>query len=178
MAGPALANRGRFTGGMLVLLGAWGAIVPFVGPYIGFAYTPDKAWAYTSGRLVLSVLPGAAAVLGGLLVAGSDRGASAGAFLAAAAGAWFVVGLPVTAFAVGGRVITAGAPVTSPGALFGPAAMRFLEHLGFFYGLGVVIVFLAAVALGELVVAKMAARRFSERTAYDFDRTDQYGPAF
>jgi hypothetical protein len=44
-------SRGRASGGLLMLLGAWGALVPFVGPYFGYAYTPDKAWAYTSGRL-------------------------------------------------------------------------------------------------------------------------------
>ena len=43
MTSAALANRGRLTGGLLMLLGAWGALVPFVGPYFGYAYTPDRA---------------------------------------------------------------------------------------------------------------------------------------
>jgi hypothetical protein len=179
MAGPALANRGRTTGTLLIMLGAWGGLIPFVGPYFGFAYTPDKAWAYTSGRLWLSVLPGAAALLGGLIVAVSNRGAGAGAFLAALGGAWFITGLPVTAFALRAKRISPGSPVASHGAIFGPTAMRFLENLGFYYGLGVVILFFAAVALGEILVARMAARRFSEWAATDpYDRTDQYGPAY
>jgi len=178
MTSAALANRGRLTGGLLMLLGAWGALVPFVGPYFGYAYTPDRAWAYTTGRLWLSVLPGAAAVLGGFLVACTDRAAAPGAFLAAVGGAWFVVGQPVTAFAVHDPSITPGTPVITIGAVFGPATMRFLETLGFFYGLGVVILFLAALALGEVVVARMAAARFRDRMADAMDREDQYGPAY
>ena len=174
MASPALANRGRATGSMLILLGAWGALVPFVGPYFGYAYTPDKAWAYTSGRLWLSVLPGAAAFLGGLLVLASDGAAAFGAFLAALGGTWLVIGVPVTAFALADRHISAGTPVASSGAMFAPATMRFLENLGFFYGLGVVIVFLAAVALGGVVVARMAANRFSSRLAEEVAQTQAY----
>lgn len=179
MTSAVLAYRGRVTGFLLIVLGAWGALVPFVGPYFGFAFTPDKAWAYTTGRLWLSVLPGAAAFLGGLLVLTvADRGAGFGAFLAALGGAWFVVGMPVTAFAVTSPPISAGSPVASHGALFGPATMRFLEPLGFYYGLGVVILFLAALALGEVIVARMAGRRFSGRVPDTFDRTDEFGPAY
>jgi hypothetical protein len=178
MTSAALANRGRLTGSLLMLLGAWGALVPFIGPYFGYAYTPDRAWVYTTGRLWLSVLPGAAAVLGGFLVACTDRMAAPGAFLAALGGTWFIVGQPVTAFAVHNASITPGSPVITIGALFGPTTMRFLETLGFFYGLGVVILFLAALALGEVVVARMAAARFRDRMADGMDREDEYGPAY
>jgi hypothetical protein len=178
MTSAALANRGRFAGSLLMLLGAWGAIVPFVGPYFGYAYTPDTVWTYTSGRLWLSVLPGAAAFLGGMLVLVSDRAAAPGAFLAALGGAWFVVGQPVTAYAVPGRAISPGSPVVSLAAPFRPATMVFLERLGFFYGLGVVILFLGALALGEVVVAGMAARRYRDRMSDAMDREDEYGPAY
>lgn len=193
MTGAALANRGRLIGSLLMLLGAWGAAVPFVGPYFGYAYTPDKAWAYTSGRLWLSVLPGAAVFLGGLLVVASDRAAATGAFLAVLGGTWFVIGQPVTAFAITSTPISAGSPVGSHGAVFAATTMRFLETLGFFYGLGVVVIFFAALALGEVVVARMAARRYSARMAEasvsmarypqyqdppDQYPTDRYGPAY
>jgi len=180
MASESLAYRGRVIGVLLMLLGAWGALVPFVGPYFGYAYTPDKAWVYTSGRLWLSILPGAAVFLGGLLVLASDKAAAPGAFLAALGGAWFVIGLPVSAFALGGSGLTPGSPA-SHSAMFGAATMRFLEQLGFFYGLGVVILFFAAVSLGEVVVARMAARRYSariEQMAVDYDQTAPYGPAY
>ena len=68
MASESLAYRGRVIGFLLMVLGAWGALVPFVGPYFGYAYTPDQVWVYTSGRLWLSILPGAAVFLGGLLL--------------------------------------------------------------------------------------------------------------
>jgi hypothetical protein len=134
------------------------------------------------------VLPGAAAFLGGLLVLASDGAATFGAFLAALGGTWLVVGLPVTAFALAGKNISAGSPIATSGAIFGPATMRFLETLGFFYGLGVVVVFLAAVALGEVIVARMAANRFTSRVAEEVASqtqsypaqypTDQYGPTY
>lgn len=181
MASASLANRGRFTGSLLVLLGAWGALVPFVGPYFGYAFTPDKTWAYTSGRLWLSVLPGAAAFLGGLLITGTDRGAGTGAFLAALGGIWFVIGRPVTAFAITspGNRITPGSPIAAHVSMFSAPTMRFLESLGFFYGLGVVILFVSALTLGEVIVARMAARRFDRQLAYasEYDPTDVYGPA-
>jgi hypothetical protein len=45
-------SRGQTSGGLLLmLLGAWGALIPFVGPYFDHAYTPDTAWTSTSGRL-------------------------------------------------------------------------------------------------------------------------------
>jgi hypothetical protein len=178
MTSAALANRGRTSGILLVLLGAWGALVPFVGPYFGYAYTPDSALAYTSGRLWLSVLPGAAALLGGLFVVFSDRAAPTGAFLAVLGGIWFVIGQPVIALVKPGGSITPGSPVISHGALFSAPTMRFLEALGFFYGTGVVILFFAALALGEVLVARMAADRYRERMADTMAPEDQYGPAY
>ena len=46
-------SRGAFSGFLLILLGLWGALIPFVGPYFHYAYTPDKAWTYNTGRLWL-----------------------------------------------------------------------------------------------------------------------------
>jgi hypothetical protein len=178
MTGEALANRGRVTGSLLMLLGAWGAIIPFVGPYFGYAYTPDTAWAYTSGRLWLSVVPGAAVVLGGMLVVFTDGVAAPAAFLAALGGTWFVVGAPVIALALPGRSISPGTPVINLGAVFHPATMVFLERLGFFYGLGVLILFLAAFSLGEVVVARMAASRYRDRMYEAVQPEDEYGQAW
>ena len=55
--------------------------------------------------------------------------------------------------------------------------MRFLESLAFFYGLGIVIVFFAALALGEVIVAHLALRLGSQATDA-YERTDQYGAAY
>jgi hypothetical protein len=148
-------SRGALTGALLVLLGIWGGLIAFVGPYFHYAYTPDKAWTYTTGRLWLEILPAAAAVLGGLIVGGSGSRPVAifGAWLAAASGAWFAVGgLLSTVWTIGG---SAGRPV-------GDNAHRVVEQIGFFTGLGVVIVFLAAVALGRFTVIGHRERMAAE----------------
>jgi hypothetical protein len=140
-------SRGAVSGLLLILLGAWGGLIPFVGPYFHYAYTPDKAWSYTTGRLWLEILPGAAALLGGLVVLASARRplAITGAFLAALGGAWFVVGNLVSTF-WNGSTPQAGVPAG------GTITRLALEELGFFGGLGVVIVFFAALALGRCAV--------------------------
>ena len=66
-------TRGAGSGILLVLLGAWGALIPFIGPYVSLSFTPDGAWTWTAGRGWLEVLPGAAAALGGLLLQGSGN---------------------------------------------------------------------------------------------------------
>src|SRR6478609_973498 len=87
-------SRGAASGFLLILLGAWGALVPFVGPYFDFAFTPDTEWTWTIARGWLEVLPGVATVLGGLLLLTSGNRATAmlGGWLTVLAGAWFVVG--------------------------------------------------------------------------------------
>jgi hypothetical protein len=74
---------------------------PLVGPYFSYAYAPDSAWTLTAGRIWLEIVPGAAALLGGiiLLVSAMRPMAMTGALLAAIGGAWFAVGRA----AVGGR---------------------------------------------------------------------------
>jgi hypothetical protein len=139
-------TRGAASGVLLVLLGAWGALVPFIGPHFGYAYTPNQAWTMTAGRLWLEVVPGAVAVLGGLILIGSTNralGLWAG-WLTAVVGAWFAVG-PVISRLWGGQP-QPGTPVG------GSTVTSVVEEIGFFTGLGVVIVFLAATALGRFSV--------------------------
>lgn len=159
-AAPAVPRtRGGISGFLLILLGAWGAIIPFVGPYFGYAYTPDTTWTYTTGRLWLSILPGVAALLGGIIVllAASRPAAMFGAFVALLAGAWFVIGAPILAVVAGTGSNGPGTPVADPGAAFSAPVMRLLEGLGFYYGLGVVIVMLAAFALGRFALGRIRA---------------------
>jgi hypothetical protein len=140
-------SRGAVSGLALVLLGLWGAVIPFIGPVFGYAYSPATAWTYTSGRLWLEVLPGAATLVAGLiLLGGANRvsGMFAG-WLAAASGAWFVVG-PILSTLWTVNLPAAGVPV-------GDTAMhRAVEQIGFFAGLGVVITFFGALALGRMTV--------------------------
>jgi hypothetical protein len=141
-------SRGALSGFLLVLLGLWGALVPLAGPYFHFAYT-HQAWSMTTGRLWLEILPGAGAFVGGIIVLASRLRpvAMLGAWLAALSGAWFAVGsLLVPLWSHG---VSAGTPA-------GSAAVTAAERVSFFAGLGVVIVFVAALALGRLAV--VAAR--------------------
>jgi hypothetical protein len=147
-------SRGGVTGVLLILLGAWGGLAPFVGPYFRYAYTPDKAWAYTSGRLWLSIVPGGAALLGGLLVAAASHRAvgCVGSVLGLLGGAWFVVGGGVIKLAVTNGSISPGSPLTGSIGSLSSATRQFLEQLGFFTGTGVLILFCAALALGRFSV--------------------------
>lgn len=156
-------SRGAMSGFLLILLGLWGAFIPFVGPYFDFAFSPDQEWTWTTARGWLEVLPGAVTVLGGLLLVGSRNRATAmlGAWLAVIAGAWFVAG---RALAGPLGIGDAGAPVavteTKAAAL----------DLSYFYGLGAVIVFLGAAALGRVSVR--SARDLASMEVADADRPE------
>lgn len=152
-------TRGALSGALLILLGVWGAIIPFVGPYFDFAYTPDKAWTWTAARGWLDVLPGAVVALAGLVMLLSRNrflGAAASWF-AIAGGAWFVIGTPLA----GVLGLNVGIPTASS------TGMRALEALAYFYALGAVILFLASAAMGRLSVHSVADWRAAERRAAD-----------
>ncbi len=152
-------SRGAFSGFLLVLLGLWGALIPFVGPYFHFAYTPDTAWTYDTARLWLEILPGAAVFLGGLLlmIATGRHVALFGALLAAAAGAWFTLG-PVLSPLWNNHVTMGGSPAGSS------VYKRSRQQLGFFTALGVVIVFIAAAALGRVASVTSGIRTVEPET--------------
>jgi hypothetical protein len=155
-------TRGALSGALLVLLGLWGGLIAFIGPYFHFAYTPGTAWTYTSGRLWLQILPGAATVLGGLILLASRVRPMAmfGAWLAAAAGAWFAVGRVLSPLWNSHGTVALGTPI-------GGSVTRALVELSYFAGLGVIIVFLAALSLGRLSVIGVRDARLSERAAED-----------
>ncbi len=58
-------SRGAVCGLVLIVLEAWGALIPFVGPHFDFAYTPDRDWAWNTARGWLEVVPGGLTALGG-----------------------------------------------------------------------------------------------------------------
>jgi hypothetical protein len=161
-------SRGGISGTLLVLLGIWGALIPFVGPYFDYAYTPNEAWDYTNGRLIFEVLPGVGTVLGGLLVLGSANRAIAmfGGWLAALSGAWFVLGVPLSATWEGPTV---GEPI-------GGTTRQVLEYVGFFGGLGVAIVFLAALALGRFAVVGVRETRTADEVAAQRETAEPVAP--
>jgi hypothetical protein len=136
-------TTGVLSGLLVILLGLWGALIPFVGPYFHYAFGSYQTWHYTSERLWLDIVPGAIAVIGGLMLVRSTHRMSGliGGWLAVAAGAWFAVGVPISLL-----WHHAGNPIGAP---MGGYTRQSLELLGYFYGLGVLIAALAAFAMGR-----------------------------
>jgi hypothetical protein len=134
-------SRGAITGLLLMALGAWAALIPFFGHSFGYGFTPNNTWTWTNARGWLEVLPGAAVFVGGalLVTSGNRFSAMVGGWLAAVAGAWLVIGTVITPFWNAGNI---GVPT-------GNAHHAAWERLGMFDGLGVVVILLAAIALGR-----------------------------
>jgi hypothetical protein len=153
-------TRGAMSGFLLLVLGAWAALAPMIGPYIDVAYTPapNDAWHWTAARGWLEVLPGGAAFVGGilLLMSTSRLMTMFGGWLAAAGGAWLIVGPPL-ADAIN---VSLGVPEPSGGTNH-----RAFDALILFYGVGAVILFLAAAAIGRLSVVSMRDVQAAERRA-------------
>jgi hypothetical protein len=151
-------SRGAFSGMVLILLGLWGGLVPLVGPYAHYAYSLDRAWAWSSGRFWLEIVPAIATLIGGVIVLLSRLRPLAlfGALLAALGGAWFAVG--PTLGSLWSATRSAGTPVGGPVA-------RAMEQLGYFTGLGVVIVLIASVAIGRLAMISVRDMKSAAKQA-------------
>jgi hypothetical protein len=163
-------SRGCVCGVLLILLGLWGGLAPFVGPYLHFGYTPDTAWAYNSGRLYYSIIPGAVALLAGVLITITrNRGVAIGSgALAALGGAWFVVGNGFVTDVLH-RSISHGVPLLAGVSGANAVDLRsYLELVSLFTGLGVVIAVVGAIVIG----------RFSLVAAKDVVADDGYQPPY
>jgi hypothetical protein len=86
---------------LMLLVGAWGGIVAFVGPTFGFSADGSSSWTWNLMHALLGVAPGAAACAGAVAAFGliprfargrGHIGAAGAGLLVALAGAWFVVG--------------------------------------------------------------------------------------
>jgi hypothetical protein len=149
-------SRGAASGLLLILLGLWGALIPFIGPSFDFAYNPALGSEWSDARGWLEVLPGAVTVVGGLLLLRSQNRATAmlGGWLTVVAGAWFVVGKLF-------------APTLGLGELGAPNASTDTKvawlDLTYFYGIGALIIFLGATALGRLSVRSVRDLRYAQR---------------
>lgn len=130
--------RGVASGLVLVLLGIWTGLVHFVGPYFGYQFGTAGVWEFTWDRLWFGILPGVAAIAGGLLlVAARDRvTGSLGAGLGMACGVWLTVALTLAG------IWQAAAP--------GAASMSLAEQVGLFYGLAAALAVLAAFAAAQM----------------------------
>jgi fermentation-respiration switch protein FrsA (DUF1100 family) len=158
------------SGVLLVLLGIWGGLIPLVGPYVHYAYTPNHTWTITSGRIWLEFVPAAGTLLGGLILLASRLRPIAllGGSLAVVSGAWFAVGgalaplwthnLHAQGFPIGGHIAKA------------------MEQVGFFPGLGVAIVLIASIALGRLSLVSVRDATVAEPGVATVRDTDETAP--
>ena len=126
-------------GFLVALLGAWAFFVPLVGPYFSFGFDTDDAWSFTRLHWILSLAPGIVVFVGGLFMLMPLRApAWVGGALALLGGAWLVVGPELY-------------PVFSAGSVEPLAASEWktaLLWIGYFYGVGALVVYLAGLAQG------------------------------
>jgi hypothetical protein len=153
-------SRGAVSGLLLMVLGAWGALVPFVGPYFGLVIGPDDAWNWSSDRFWLSVVPGIVAFVGGLILVYSAHrgGASLGAWMGIAAGAWFALGPLISRLWTSDGASALGQPA-------GGTNRQVLELLVMYEALGVIMAAVAAFALGRLAVRSVRDVELAEAAA-------------
>lgn len=147
---PMSRSRGSVSGLALVLLGAWGGLALFVAPYIHYGFQPDKVWDFTTARLYASVLPAVVVLLAGLVVLGTKTRWFGGfaAVVAAIGGAWFVVGRDVM------QTVTNNNSAYSVGDPIQTSLSRvLLTDVAAYTGVGLLIVFFAALALGRQSIA-------------------------
>lgn len=166
-------SRGAVCGVLLVLLGIWGGLAPFIGPYLHFGFTPDHAWKYTEGRLYYSAIPGAVALVGGVLVVVTRNRALgiAGGILAVLSGAWFGLGDGFVTTVLKKTSISIGSPLAHVG--IASALRTYLESIAFFGGLGLVVLFFGALAIGRfsMLSARDTAAAAEDSTYYDNQTT-------
>ena len=126
---------------LLIVLGAWVCLVPLAGPYASFGFDTSARWRFSQDHLALSLAPGIAIALGGLLMTRRSRAAGwLAGLLAVAGGTWLVVGPSLH-------------PLWSShtfGPLPGGAAKTAARWIATFYGPGALAVYLGAQAQGLL----------------------------
>jgi hypothetical protein len=126
-------NRSTIAGLVLIPLGAWVALSPYV---VG-SWNGD----FRFSRIALAVVPGVAAALGGLIMLGGHRMlARCGGVLSLTAGTWLMAAPFAYALFVG----------TELGNGPGGESIRMLQWVGFFVGAGAFTSLLATYALGLL----------------------------
>ncbi len=149
-------STGATAGAVILLLGLWGILIPFVGPYFHFGFGPDKAWHFTTNRLWLDILPGLGALIAGATLALSAnrlRGIAAGS-LALACGIWLLIGPSIS------MVWAHGAPGVlnyAIGVPLGGHDRAAAELLACFYGLGMAISTLSTIAVRRFASAPTLA---------------------
>jgi hypothetical protein len=125
-------------GMLILLLGAWAALAPLVGPYFNFGFAADKTWQFTTRQWELQIIPGIVAAVGGFMLMTPARGwGRLGALLAFLSGFWLVCGWAFYPVWASGQI--------SP---YGSDFWRGLRWLGQLLGPGGLILFLTGATQG------------------------------
>ena len=128
-------------GVLLMALGAWAFIVPLVGPYFNFGFFTDSTWTFSARHWELLLLPGLAIALGGLVMTMPSAGLGwLGGLLAAAGGAWLLVGPSLFPLWTSTDHVAVDVPHNQ--------TMTALLWIGYFYGTGALTVWLAGFGKG------------------------------
>ncbi|MDQ3643129.1 MAG: hypothetical protein M3450_17105 [Actinomycetota bacterium] len=139
-----MSSRIRTSAIVVMIVGAWGGLVPFVGPLFGYQMGSVGAWAWTESHLTLHLLPGLAAIIGAAtMLSSAPSRARLGALIALVGGLWFILG-PVFRPAWADRG-------TDGMMMMGDSVWdEIFLSLGYHSGTAFVIIPLAAYALGAL----------------------------
>ncbi len=156
-------------GAVIALLGLWAAMVPYAGPAFGYSADGSAAWHWNLAHALLGLVPGAIALVAGLLViaAGSPARLAArrtrSALLAAVAavcGAWLAIGVFAWPVLYGRGYLRPATPLHALEHVAGSGLGSGLL-LALFGGMGVVL----AAHGGAVVPLGPAARRSISRSA-------------
>jgi hypothetical protein len=129
-------------GAVIMALGAWGFLVPLVGPYFNFDFFTTDEWSFSRRHWELLLGPGLVAFAGGLLMTFPKWGfGQLGTMVAIVGGLWFLLGPSLYPLWTSGQV--------QLGVNHGEGWAA-LHWIGYFYGLGAAILYLAAFAQGML----------------------------
>lgn len=139
----AVSPGAHFTGLLIALVAAWGALSVFVGPLFGWTPTTSGSWAWSTQNWMLHLIPGAVAFVAGLMIlmASPRRLAGRGildlaALATIASGAWFVIGPALWSTFESGAPYQAASPMN-----------EFWNQLGSSLGPGLLLTFLGGMAL-------------------------------
>lgn len=141
-------------GFLLLLVGAWAGIVPFVGPIFGYNATGGGKWLWNLTHALLWLAPGAVAVLVGLAMmvragrvgAGLSRALPLwGGFLAACCGAWLVIGPLAWRLLEGRYPFRTASPFR-----------ELVNQIGYSFGPGALLVLFGGLAMGIVLMSQRA----------------------
>lgn len=159
---PASNLPSRLTAGIVGLLavsvGAWGGIAPYVGYAIHYSADGSATWTWNLQHALLSLLPGAMAVVGGLLLMASawvrreqasalhGVGIGIAAVLLGLGAVWFLVGAFVWPIYFTSPVLATASPIRT-----------FADVVGYYVGEGLVLAAMAGV-VGAWAVRSLPRR--------------------